>query len=76
MPTFRGQNIRLHGGANAGRGYNPHSNPHSNTYPSKPQSRGNGQCSGAGCSEVATEKSYSGDPMCLNCHQKYDERDS
>jgi hypothetical protein len=34
------------------------------------------KCSGAGCKEVATEKSYSGDPMCLNCHQKYDERDS
>ena len=38
--------------------------------------RNSEKCTGAGCGEVATEKSYSGDPMCLNCHQKYDERDS
>ena len=38
--------------------------------------RGKEKCTGAGCGEVATEKSYSGDPMCLNCHQKYDEKDS
>ena len=73
MPTHNGNAVFQRGGSGAGRGDNPHSN---STYPSKPQSRGNGQCSGAGCSEVATEKSYSGDPMCLNCHQKYDERDS
>lgn len=109
MPTFRGQNIKLHGGSGAGRGDNPHAprlaaasppggppNPPDkpptdpNWYPNEPNKHMNAskymnaskvteskqKCSGAGCKEVSTEKSYSGDPMCLNCHQKYDERDS
>lgn len=66
MPTFNGKSVSQRGGAYAGRGDNPH---HTDTL-------GKEKCTGAGCNEKATEKSYSGDPMCLNCHQKYDERDS
>ena len=66
MPTHNGNAVFQRGGSGAGRGDNPHQ-----YMPASKE-----KCSGAGCKEVATEKSYSGDPMCLNCHQKYDERDS
>lgn len=65
MTTFNGKRVTQRGGMNGEYGQHL-----TGGAPAE------GQCHGAGCGEKATDTSFSGDPMCSNCRQKYDEKDS